>query len=134
MAYHFSSEQETEDIGGKIYVNPMAIMQVTNNYFLQEERSYPIDFEYPRQARYTITWKIPTGYRLESVPENLEMNLVDNIASYKYSITQRDNDLQISVFRSINKAGVDAKYYQSIKEYFKRIIKKESEKLVLVKL
>jgi hypothetical protein len=134
MAYHFSSEQETEEIGGKIYVNPMVIMQVTNNYFLQEERSYPIDFEYPRQARNTITWKIPTGYRLESVPENLEMNLVDNIASYKYSITQRDNDLQISVIRSINKAVVDAKYYQSIKEYFKRIINKESEKLVLVKL
>ena len=49
--FNFISNNHSEVIGGKIYINPLSIFTETKNPFLQEKRELPIYFGYPIQKK-----------------------------------------------------------------------------------
>ena len=132
--FEFYSEDLVEFIDDKIYISPLLWFSEEENPFKLENREYPIDFIYPRKNRYLITLKIPEGYRVEFLPEDMLLSLPDNQGSFKYKLGVIGGEsLQIAVEEHINVAVLSSLSYPSLKEYYKTIVQKQLEKVVLSK-
>jgi len=132
--YDFESFDRLEEVEGKLYFSPMLYMAVKENPFKLNERNYPIDFEYPFKDRCIISIEIPEGYAVESIPEPISLTLSEGIGHFKYSVTSLGNKVQVSTEFSVNNSLVPPQYYLDLKEFYKLVIEKENEKIVLSKI
>jgi len=132
--FSLSVENQADIIGNKIYFSPLFFNTKTKNPFKLEERNYPIDFAYPWQEKYALTITIPEGYKVESIPENMSIGLQDKMGSFIYKIVEVDNSLQVMVDLKVNVAVIPANNYKEVKEFYKKIVEKETEKVVLSKI
>lgn len=132
--FSFKGDDLTETIGGKIYINPMLFFANTENSFKQETREYPIDFSYPFSDKYNITIKIPEGFAVETLPTPAVVTMEDNLGAFKFNIVANGNFLQLAVSHQINEAIVSAEKYEMLKDYYKAMVAKETEKIVLKRI
>jgi hypothetical protein len=132
--YSFTHNNTVEIIGDKMYFSPMFFLAETKNIFTQEKREYPIDFIFPHQDKYNISFTIPEGYAVETIPQSKSVAMMDGVGSFKYLISNNGNQFQIVYTLDINQAIVGSDYYDVLKNFFKEIVERHSEKIVLKKL
>lgn len=132
--FKFSSDDLLDKIGNKIYFKPLFFDAMTKNPFKLEERDYPIDFDTPFIKDNKVGIKIPAGYVVESVPENLAIGLRDNFGVYKYIIKIEADMINIYSTLQINTAIFPAANYDEIKDFYKMIVNKNLEQIVLKKV
>lgn len=132
--YSFTGDNLCEIIGEKIYVSPMLFFTNKKNPFKQETREYPVDFGFPFTNRYNITIQIPEGFTVETLPAPALINMQDNLGIFKFNIGTNGNLLQLNVQHQINEAIVSTEQYEMLKEYYKGMIAKETEKIVLKRI
>ena len=132
--FSFSGSNFSENIGGTIYINPMLFFAVQQNPFKQENRAYPVNYGFPFIDRYTVTIKIPEGYKVETIPVPLLLNMEDNLGGFKFMINASGNSIQLVVTHQINVPIVVADYYPMLKEFYQKMIEKQNEKIVLKKV
>lgn len=132
--YSFTGADLSEKIGDKIYISPMLFFTNEKNPFNQETREYPVDFGFPFMDKYNITIKIPDGFAVETLPVPAAMNMEGNLGTFKFNIAANENTLQMSILHQINEAIVSTQQYEMLKEYYKAMIAKESEKIVLKRI
>ncbi len=132
--FSFSGSNFSEIIGGTIYINPMLFFAVEQNPFKQENREYPIDYGFPFLDKYNVTIKIPEGYKVETIPTPLILNMDENLGDFKFLITKSENMIQLVITHQINSSIVTADYYSMLKEFYQKMIEKQNEKIVLKKV
>ncbi|WP_281231731.1 DUF3857 domain-containing protein [Flavobacterium gelatinilyticum] len=132
--YSFNGNNLCELIGGKIYVSPMLFFTNTENPFKQEVREYPVDFSFPFTDRYNITIQIPEGFEVETLPAPAAVAMENDLGNFKFNIAASGNTLQLAITHQINQAIVSAEKYEMLKEYYKTMVAKETEKIVLKKI
>lgn len=133
-SFSFESNNFTEVAGGKIHISPMLLYTMSQNPFKHEKRSYPIDFTFPQQDKYTFSISLPEGYVVESLPESAYYQIKDNVGGFRFNISATKPDqVQVVVINDINYAIVNAEYYPAIKDFFNKVVQKQSEKIVLKK-
>jgi hypothetical protein len=132
--YSFTGNNLCELIGDKIYVSPMLFFTNDKNPFKQEVREYPVDFSYPFADKYNITIKIPEGFAVETLPTPAAVTMEENLGAFKFNIAANGDTLQLSILHQINEAIVSAEKYDMLKEYYKTMIAKETEKIVLKRI
>ncbi|MBP6126615.1 DUF3857 domain-containing protein [Flavobacterium sp.] len=131
--YYFTAENEIEIINDKIFFKPLMFFALDENPFKQATREYPIDFKFPTSDNYTITYNLPAGYVVESLPEKINITTEDNLASFSFLIGDMGNKVQIISSFKINASLVSSDYYESIKAFFNQVYLKMNEKIVLKK-
>jgi hypothetical protein len=131
--YDFEMANVADKIGNTIVFSPMFFLATSTNPFKSETREYPIDFVYPIKSRQTFTVTIPEGYAIESIPAPLNIAMPENLGSYRYTIQKTETTVQLVVQYEINKAYISQDYYDVVKDFFKQIVDKEAEKVVLKK-
>ncbi|WP_375252126.1 DUF3857 domain-containing protein [Dokdonia donghaensis] len=134
LEYNFEAEEMIDEAGDKLYINPLAHLGTTRNYLTAEERSHPVDYVYPWSDKYTVSIKIPEGYQVESVPDDLAINLVDNMGSYRFGVTVSGDKVNVGLQNTMSTALVNSNYYKDLQAYLKMIVAKESEKIVFKKI
>jgi hypothetical protein len=134
LSYNFESFDVVENISDKLYFSPMLFMATKENPFKLEQRMYPIDYGYPAKNRLLIAIEVPEGYTVESLPENVQFGLEDNMASFRYSASNTADKIQLSVEFAINEPFLSADSYSGIKQFYELMIAKENEKIVLTKI
>jgi len=134
QTYDFIYEDGVEEIGSDIYISPMLFLTEEDNIFNKETRNYPIDFSFPRTNKSIISIIIPEGYRVKFIPESVKMVMSDNLGEYSFVIRQNGNVVQVSEVFKINFPIVPVTYYSNLKEVYKTLIEKNSEKIVLEKI
>ncbi|MCI9844147.1 DUF3857 domain-containing protein [Flavobacterium pectinovorum] len=132
--FSFAGKDLVEIIAGKMYLNPMLFFAKSSNPFIQENREYPVDFGFPFSERYTINIQIPDGFEVESFPATSGVNMQDNLGIFKFVSVVNEGQIQLSILHQINDAIVPAEKYEMLKEYYKAMIAKETEKIVLKKI
>ncbi|WP_299685066.1 DUF3857 domain-containing protein [uncultured Dokdonia sp.] len=134
ISYSFETSNYTELVDNKIYLSPHLFLEKPENPFKASTRELPIDFIYPRIVENTITYKLPKGYAVHSMPESLVLKLSSGLGSYKIAFKQV-NGQSIQVISSFknNSTLVKADAYQEIKNFYEQIVTKEKEKVVLIK-
>ncbi|RUA17103.1 MAG: transglutaminase, partial [Flavobacteriia bacterium] len=133
QSFEFEKEGAYEIIGGKIYFSPMFYLATLENPFKAETREFPVDYGYPWEDKYIITIAIPEGYVVESIPEPMAIVLTEGMGQFRYNITAGGNQINVRVEESINTPIVPSHYYADLKEFFRHIVEKESEKIILTK-
>jgi hypothetical protein len=130
----FISEDLVEQIGNKIYIEPELFLTKRKNPFKLEERKFPVDFSTAWKDVNRVTIQIPEGYKVEKLPEPLAIALPENIGVFKYQVLQTGNKIKTVSFLQFNTSLISSIYYQYLKDFYKQLVKKESEKIVLVKI
>ncbi|MBT2161985.1 DUF3857 domain-containing protein [Zobellia barbeyronii] len=133
-SYSFSLDNQADVVGDKIYFSPLFHLAMNENPFKLEKREYPIDFSFPWREKYTVNIAIPEGYKITSLPESANMTMVDNIGGFQYQVLDNGTAVQLRVDVKINQAVIAASYYNGLKELFKNIVEKQTEKVVLSKI
>jgi transglutaminase-like putative cysteine protease len=132
--YSFTGNNLCEVIGEKIYVSPMLFFTEEKNPFKQEVREYPVDYGFPFLEKYNITLKIPEGFTPEVLPSPVAINMEDNLGTFKFNIAVNDDLLQINIQHQINEAIISTEKYEVLKEYYRGMIAKETERIVLKRI
>ena len=132
--YNFKATNSVEIIGDKMYLSPFLFFATTENPFKQEIREYPIDFVFPNQDKFNISLTIPEGYALETLPQPKAVAMPDNLGSFKYNISNNGSQIQVLYALDINQAIIGSEDYEMLKNFFKEIVNKQTEKIVLKKV
>jgi hypothetical protein len=132
--FKFTSDDLMDKIGDKIYFKPLFFDALTKNPFRLEKRDYPIDFGSPFIKDNKVGIKIPAGYAVESVPENLAIGLRDDYGVYKFTIKIEAGMINIYSILQINTAIFPSANYDEIKDFYKMIVNKNLEQIVLKKV
>ena len=132
--YTFKSTNSVEIIGDKLYVSPLLYFTMKENPFKQENREYPVDFVFPNQDNYKISLTIPEGYTVETLPESKVIAMPDNMAKFSYEISKNNNQIQLSYIFDTNNVIIENGYYETLKDFFKELVNKNNEHIVLKKI
>ncbi|MDR7372488.1 DUF3857 domain-containing protein [Flavobacterium aquidurense] len=132
--FSFISENQTEIIGGKIFINPLLFFTRTKNPFTQEKRQMGIYFGYPEQEKFNLNLNIPEGYVVESLPQPTRISSEDKAISYTFNISNEGNKIQIICLMEINSSIFAAEAYTGLKDLFQKMLASQNEKIVLKKI
>jgi hypothetical protein len=131
--YSFSCNSKSEILNNKLYFKPFLIFSIDENPFKLDSRDYPIDFIYPINDYYTMTYTIPEGYIVESVPEKLSIAMVDNLGLFTFVIETKGNKVQMVSNLFINSPLIGSNNYLAVKAFYNEVFLKMNEKIVLKK-
>ena len=132
--YSFTHNATSEIIGDKMYFSPLLFFTEKENPFKQEKREYPVDFVFPNQDKYAITLTIPEGYVVESLPTPAAVSMEDNLGNFRFNISASGKQIQISSLFEINTAIVGPDDYETLQRFYKAMIDKQNEKIVLKRI
>ncbi|MEM9141550.1 MAG: DUF3857 domain-containing protein [Bacteroidota bacterium] len=130
----FALEGQVANVGDKLFFSPMLNHAMGENPFKLDERNHPVDFAYPWEKKCQISIDLPEGYQVEEVPENMKVSLPEDMGSFLYRTSFHGGKLQLVVDLKIKTAIISPTHYASLKEFYKMIVEKESEKVVLSKI
>ena len=134
FGFNFTIDNQCEIIGDKRYINPQLFLTETKNPFVQEKRDYPIYFGYPTQEKFNINIEIPKGYAVESIPKAIKLQTRENVTSFTFNAEISNNNIQIVIVKESNKQLVSSGFYPVLKDFYKQMIDKLNEKIVLKKI
>jgi hypothetical protein len=129
----FQSEAGFEVINDKIYLTPLFFLTMDQSPFKADERKYPVDFAVPFKNVYKVSWQLPEGYAIESVPNDDSFVMVDDLGSFSYKVLSSGNKLKVTVVMTLNKGKIGPINYSVLKQFYDEIVKKHNQKIVLVK-
>ena len=132
--YDFSATNSADIIADKIYFSPMMFLTQAENPFKQEKREYPLDFLFPHQDKYMINITLPAGYVVESLPQPVAVGMEENLGTFKYNLVATGSQLQVMITLDINTAIMGPDYYETVKDFYQKVIEKQNEKIVLKKV
>ena len=118
---------------GYFYFNPLLSSGMTENPFKPAERTYPVEFSYRMDNVFVLNMDIPTGYDVAEMPKSERVHLNEKDGSFEYLIQKNEHSIQLKSVININKATFDPEDYNTLKEFYAEIIKKQSEMIVFKK-
>lgn len=132
--YAIKNSNLVEKIGDKLYFEPLLYFTQAENPFKQENREYPVDFSFPFKDKYMVNITIPEGYQIESLPKSAAFSMANNYGAYSMNLSSTDKNIQVVVSFTVNTSIIPSEDYETLKEFFKVLIEKQNEKIVLKKV
>jgi hypothetical protein len=117
--------------GNLIYINPMLGEGESTNPFKLDERQYPVDFGVPQEETYIANFSLPDGYTVEEMPKQENILLPNNGGRFLFSCINENGWLKITSKITLKKAIYSPEEYQSLREFYNRIVSKHAEQVVL---
>jgi len=122
------------DNNGVIYFNPLLSFRVSDNPFVQEQRDYPIDFQYTSMRKYMLQMEIPEGYEITELPKKIYASLPDNAGKFTYQVIINGKNLMVISQINLSKQLFLPSEYTTLKQFYKMIVNKHSEVIVFKKI
>ena len=117
-----------------LYINPMLGEEIKLNPFKSEKRLYPIEMPYREVKYFSLDIEIPQGYKVEEIPKSVRFNLNNNDCFFEYKSLLASDRIRLKCTIKINKCIFLAEEYESLREFYTLMIKKQSEQIVLKKI
>jgi len=81
-----------------------------------------------------ISIKIPENYKVVSVPESVRLELKEGMGHFVIQTMEQNGSISVKASCSINKGMIGAANYELLKDFYKEMLKKINEKIVLEKV
>jgi hypothetical protein len=117
----------------RLYLNPVVSNQLASNPFKKTKRMYPIDFGTAQEQVYVGSIAIPSDYVVEELPKNVAFALPNGAGRFVYVSQIENNVVKINTRFSINRTIFEAEEYDMLREFYDKIVAKQSELMVLKK-
>jgi transglutaminase-like putative cysteine protease len=122
-----------EIAGDEIIFSPDLSLTRTQNPFTAVERKYPVDFACPLITECSLSINIPEGYSVVEKPGDISLALGAQDGSFIFKCNLEGNRLEISYIFNITKTIFQTSQYNDLRSFYARILKKQSELIVLKK-
>jgi hypothetical protein len=132
--HELTFSEATTMAGDMLYVNPLFMWRLEENPFKTEQRMYPVDFGNGFDEVYVVKLKIPEGYSVEEVPQSKAAMLPDNAGRFQYNCAQMSGLITITSSLQINKSLYTQEDYPNLREFYKLVVAKQAEQIVLKKV
>jgi hypothetical protein len=80
-----------------------------------------------------LNMEIPNGYEIEELPKSAQVTLNEDEGTFQYLIGRNENMIQFKSVIKLNKATFQPEDYNSLREFFAQVVKKQSEQIVFKK-
>ncbi len=126
-------ENENEFSQNTVILNLFINSKLKKNPFQLNERTYPVDFGYPRSFIYILTLVIPDGYRINALPKNRAFRLPNGGGSFLFSLEVKENKIKMISRFKINKSYFNPSEYSSLKKFYAQVIDTQNSLITLSK-
>lgn len=120
-----------EDI---VYFSPLFTESRKANPFASANRLYPVEMPYKINETYVLNMEIPRGYTIDEMPRSTRVKLNEDEGLFEYIIGKNQNLLQLRCRLVFYKANFLPDDYQTLRDFFGYVVKKESEQVVFKKI
>ncbi|PWT77866.1 MAG: hypothetical protein C5B59_02905 [Bacteroidetes bacterium] len=117
-----------------VYFDPLIGQLKVVNPFIASVRKYPVQLQNCFNKAYVLDMELPKGYQVEELPKSTKVLLNDGDGSFEYSMAMADGHIQFRYRLSLNKAVFSPEDYESLRNFFATVTKKESEMIVFKKI
>jgi hypothetical protein len=131
--YEVIFKDQTSASGDILYIKPFVLIK-TSNPFKADKRMYAIDYKTPVEVLYLCKFTLPDGYEVDELPQNKIIALPGNSAKYTFNISQTARHINLLSSLQINRPVFTEDEYFDLKEFYNRVVAKQSEQIVLKKI
>lgn len=117
-----------------IKINPFFIDKRKENPFKLSERTFPVDFGYPRSNTYILSLSIPDGYLVKKLPESKSLGLPNKGGRIIFNVRQEGNIINVYFKKVIKNKEYTSDAYFYLKEFYNQLIKIQDSFIVLEKI
>ena len=123
---------EKKDI---IYLNPMFGEGFTENPFISEQRTYPVEMPYTIDEIYVLRMDVPQGYEVDQLPKSTRVNFNENGESFfEYIVENNWGVISIRSRIKMTRSYFLPEEYKVLHDFFDVIVAKHNERIVFKKL
>ncbi|GEM_PF-6453800 len=123
-----------ELVNDEIYINPLLFLTETMPRFLEEDRKFPIEFDYAKTVRIQTTFQIPEGYAVEFLPKELAIPILRGKADYRIRYKAHKDHIEIQSFLSLRQEVFMPDDYTALRNLFEEIHATQSNPIILKKI
>jgi Domain of Unknown Function with PDB structure (DUF3857) len=127
----FSSKLNSS--GGYSYFNINLFSGLETNPFTDDDRTTDVDFGYMQDYSIYGSFIIPDGYSFDELPKNMTMIMPDTSIIFTRHLQAEDNTLNTRVSIQFKKTTYSAQYYPEFQEFYKKMLAKLNEQIVIKK-
>jgi hypothetical protein len=122
---------EKKDI---LYVNPILVNSRKQNPFSSERRYYPVEMPYAIDETYILRLEIPGGYEVDELPKQMVIKLNDrDDGMFEYRLSESGGSISLRSRLVLKRTYYLPEEYESLREFFKIVVKKQNEPFVFKK-
>lgn len=119
--------------GNYIYFVPSIFIPARSNPFMSESRQSDIDFGYRNNYSMTGTYKLPAGYKPETLPKNIAIGMPDQSIIFRRVVAEQDGSILVRYSVDFKKPLFFKENYMDLHEFYKKMGELISEQIVLKK-
>ncbi|MBS1918570.1 MAG: DUF3857 domain-containing protein [Bacteroidetes bacterium] len=116
-----------------IYFDPLFGQGMKRNPFAADKRLYPVEMPYKTDDTYVLNMEIPSGYSIDEMPKPGRIKLNENDGLFEYLIAVENGKIQLRSRLHLNKTFFAPEEYNSLRDFFAYVVKKQSEQIVFKK-
>jgi transglutaminase-like putative cysteine protease len=98
----------------------------------QEERTSPIDVQYPRMSVDNVTYHLPPGFAIESAPQTADLSW-PNSAMLRIRSTAKENTIEVARAFANNYTVLEAKEYKDLRDFYLKVASADQQQIVLTR-
>jgi hypothetical protein len=129
----FEFEVDTEEINGKLFLDPFLYKIFPKNPFTLNQRTYPVDFAYPRVYTTRFLVSLPQNYEFENLPEDQTFTIGENKSICKFTTVAQDGKLNMTFSLMISEFHYVTDEYETLKSFFNQLVKIQKNTLLTIK-
>jgi hypothetical protein len=133
LEFKIQMKEGANQNGERIYFQPFLFLRNETNPFIVSERTFPVDFDRIVEKVIIFNILLPDGYTPEELPASKVFAVPENGAKFTFHIAQSGQRLLITTKLQINKTLFMPNEYLPLREFYSRMIAKNSEMVVLRK-
>jgi len=116
---------------GKRALIPVGLFSETEKHlFEHSERLHPIYFTFPYQKIDDISIKLPTGWKINSLPPEQKYNA--QAAAYSLAAEDKNGVLHLTRNVTLDVVLLDTKYYGALRKFFEAVRTGDDQQMVVV--
>ncbi|MBE9586713.1 DUF3857 domain-containing protein [Mucilaginibacter sp. JRF] len=119
--------------GNFIYFNPNVLTMMNTNPFISENRYTDIDYGYRDNVSFTGMYKIPAGFKTETLPKSVSLTLPDNGVNFKRIVNASNDVISVRYVIDRQKTTYFKEDYADFREFSRQMYEMMNEQIVLKK-
>ena len=133
LDYSFTQAADDNPTAGTLYLSPLREFSSSQNPFRHEDRQYPVDFGAPQEETLLVALTLPDGYELAEKPKNAIVDLPDGGGRYLLNVATIGTTVHFTSRMALRKPVYSAAEYVYLREFYRLMLEKQAEKLVIKK-
>lgn len=133
LAVEYDLSIKPDASNGVFYFNPMLSEGYKENPFKAAERVYPVEMPGIMDETYILNMDIPDGYEVDELPKSAKVLFNDDEGFFEYMMVKNADNIQFRTRLQLKKANYKPEDYNTLRDFFGFIVKKESEQIVFKK-